>query len=135
MLRKEQMKEARVAKQVKRVWEEGNCKKGKGSRTWKKKIYKEKTIKAEKGSRKRTSGIAGRRGWKKRKVRDDGGRRMMNMTCKHKMKLHPATCPVGARDSFPGGEAARAWSWPLTAIWCRVQEYLELYLNSPSIPS
>jgi len=23
---------------------------------------------------------------------------------------------MGIRDSFPGGKAARAWSWPLTSI-------------------
>jgi hypothetical protein len=29
---------------------------------------------------------------------------------------HPASYPVGTRDSFPGGEAAEAWNWPLTSI-------------------
>jgi hypothetical protein len=31
---------------------------------------------------------------------------------------HPALYPVGTRGSFPGGggEAAGAWSWPLTYI-------------------
>jgi hypothetical protein len=29
---------------------------------------------------------------------------------------HPASYPMGTRGSFPGGEAAGAWSWPLTSI-------------------
>jgi hypothetical protein len=28
---------------------------------------------------------------------------------------HPAFYPVGTGDSFLGGKAARAWSWPLTS--------------------
>jgi hypothetical protein len=34
---------------------------------------------------------------------------------------HPASYPMDARDSFPWGKAAGAWSWPLTSIWCRGQ--------------
>jgi hypothetical protein len=30
-----------------------------------------------------------------------------------------------------GGKAAGAWSWPLTSIYCRGQEYVELYIYSP----
>jgi hypothetical protein len=29
---------------------------------------------------------------------------------------HPASYPMDTRVSFPGGKAARAWSWPLTSI-------------------
>jgi hypothetical protein len=29
---------------------------------------------------------------------------------------HPASYPMGTRDSFPRGKAAGAWSWPLTSI-------------------
>jgi hypothetical protein len=29
---------------------------------------------------------------------------------------HPTSCPMGTRDSLPGGKAAGAWSWPLTSI-------------------
>jgi hypothetical protein len=29
---------------------------------------------------------------------------------------HPASYPMGTRGSFPGGKAARAWSWPLISI-------------------
>jgi hypothetical protein len=43
---------------------------------------------------------------------------------------HPASYPMGTRDSFPGGEAAGAWSWPLTSIQCRGQECAEIYLHS-----
>jgi hypothetical protein len=41
---------------------------------------------------------------------------------------HPASYPMGTRCSFPGGKAAGAWSWPLTSISCRGQEWVELYL-------
>jgi len=29
---------------------------------------------------------------------------------------HPASYPMGTRDSFPGGKVAGTWSWPLTSI-------------------
>jgi hypothetical protein len=29
---------------------------------------------------------------------------------------HPASYPMGIRNSSPGGKAAGAWSWPLTSI-------------------
>jgi len=29
---------------------------------------------------------------------------------------HPTSYLMGTRDSFPGGKATRAWSWPLTFI-------------------
>jgi hypothetical protein len=32
---------------------------------------------------------------------------------------HTASYPMGTRGSFPGGKAARAWSWPLASIQCR----------------
>jgi hypothetical protein len=44
---------------------------------------------------------------------------------------HPAFYPMGAMGAFPGGKAAGAWGWPLTSIWCRGQERMELYLHSP----
>jgi len=31
-------------------------------------------------------------------------------------KHSPASYPMGIAHSFPGGKAARAWSWPLTSI-------------------
>jgi hypothetical protein len=31
-------------------------------------------------------------------------------------EAHPASYPMGTADSFPGGKAAGAWSWPLTSI-------------------
>jgi hypothetical protein len=34
---------------------------------------------------------------------------------------HPASYPRATRGSFPGGEAAGAWSWPLTSIYCQDQ--------------
>jgi hypothetical protein len=44
---------------------------------------------------------------------------------------HPASYPMGTRGSFPGGKAAGAWSLPLTSIWCRGEECVELYLTPP----
>jgi len=32
------------------------------------------------------------------------------------MALVPTQPPMGTGDSFPGGKAARPWSWPLTSI-------------------
>jgi hypothetical protein len=29
---------------------------------------------------------------------------------------HPASYPMDTKESFPGGKAAGAWSWPLTSI-------------------
>jgi hypothetical protein len=42
---------------------------------------------------------------------------------------HPASYIMCTRGSFPGGEAAGTWSWPLTSIQCRGQEWVELYLT------
>jgi len=30
-----------------------------------------------------------------------------------------------------GGRAAGAWNWPLTSIYCRGQECVDLYLHPP----
>jgi hypothetical protein len=49
--------------------------------------------------------------------------------------VYPASYPMGTRGSFPGGKAAGAWSWPLTSIYFRGQEHVELYLHSPNKPS
>jgi hypothetical protein len=49
--------------------------------------------------------------------------------------VHPASYPVGTRGSFPGNKSAEAWSWPLTFIYYRDQECVELYLQSPNTPS
>jgi len=31
-------------------------------------------------------------------------------------EVHPPSYPMDTSVSFPGGEAAAAWSWPLTSI-------------------
>jgi hypothetical protein len=49
--------------------------------------------------------------------------------------VHPASYPMGTRGSYSGGKAAGAWSWTLTSIYCRSQECVELYLQSPNTPS
>jgi hypothetical protein len=36
---------------------------------------------------------------------------------------------LSTRNSFPGVKTAGAWSWLLTVIWCRDQEWMELYLH------
>lgn len=33
-------------------------------------------------------------------------------------------------DSFPGREVASLWSWPVSSIWCRGKEWMELHLHS-----
>jgi hypothetical protein len=33
-------------------------------------------------------------------------------------------------EAFPGGNAAGAWSWPLTSNKCRNQEYMDLHIHS-----
>jgi hypothetical protein len=48
---------------------------------------------------------------------------------------HPSSYQVGIRGSFAGDKAARAWSWPLTYVWCWGQACVELYHHSFSIPS
>jgi hypothetical protein len=35
----------------------------------------------------------------------------------------PASYPIGTESCLPGGKAAMAWSWLLTSILCRGQEY------------
>jgi hypothetical protein len=45
---------------------------------------------------------------------------------------HPASYPMGNRDSFPGDKAAGAWSWSLTSIQCWGQECVQLY-STPRI--
>jgi hypothetical protein len=57
---------------------------------------------------------------------DDGGSRVRfpagagNFSLHHRVQngsgAHQASYPMGTGDSFPGGKAAGAWSWPLTPI-------------------
>jgi hypothetical protein len=74
---------------------------------------------------------------------DDRGSRVWlsvgagNFSLHHRVKngsgAHPASYPIGTRDSFPRGNAVGAWSWPLTSIQCRGQECVELYLQSSNM--
>jgi hypothetical protein len=43
---------------------------------------------------------------------------------------HPASYRMGTGDSFPGGKAAGAWSWPLNSNKYRGQENVDLYIHS-----
>jgi hypothetical protein len=62
-----------------------------------------------------------------------------NLSLHHRVQngsgAHPASYPMVTRDSFRGGKEAGAWSWPITSIQCRGQEWVELYLHSPNTPS
>jgi hypothetical protein len=62
---------------------------------------------------------------------DDRGSRVRfpaeigNFFLRHRVQngseAHPASYPMGNRGSYPGGKAARVWSWPLTTNYCRGQ--------------
>jgi hypothetical protein len=56
-----------------------------------------------------------------------------NFSPHHRVQTGSEAHPTGIRGPFPGGKAARAWSWPLNFIYCR-QERVELYLH-PNTPS
>jgi len=63
------------------------------------------------------------------------GDRRKWLKLKYHSGAHPASYPMGGRDSFQGDKAAVAWSWPLTSIWSRGQECVELYLHFPIRPN
>jgi hypothetical protein len=44
---------------------------------------------------------------------------------------HQTSYPLGTGDSFPEGKVAGAWSWPLTSIQCRGQDWWS-YTSTPS---
>jgi hypothetical protein len=48
---------------------------------------------------------------------------------------HLASYSMGTSGSFPGGKTAGACNWPLTPIYCRGQECVELYLHTLNMPS
>jgi hypothetical protein len=50
-------------------------------------------------------------------------------------QAHPSSYTMGSGGSFLGDEASGAWSWPLTSVWCRGQEYVELHLYTPNTSS
>jgi hypothetical protein len=45
---------------------------------------------------------------------------------------HPASYPMGARDSSSGVKVAGLWSWPLTSIQCRMCGAIPPLPNTPS---
>jgi hypothetical protein len=47
----------------------------------------------------------------------------------------PGVLSNGYQGLLPGSKAARSWSWPLTGIYFRGQECVELYLHSTNKPS
>jgi hypothetical protein len=44
---------------------------------------------------------------------------------------HPASFSMSPGGSFTVGEAAGAWSWPLTYNYCQGQEYVDLFIYTP----
>jgi hypothetical protein len=75
-----------------------------------------------------------RAGWSRVRIPAKAG----NFSLHHRVQTgsgaHPASYPMGTRGSFPGGKAAGAWIWPLTSIWCRGQECVEMYLHCHNTP-
>jgi len=53
----------------------------------------------------------------------------------HRLSGPPSLLSNGYQCSFPSGKAVGAWSWPLTSIYSRGQECVELYLHSHNTPS
>lgn len=49
----------------------------------------------------------------------------------NRSRAHPVSHPTGARGSFPGDKAARAWSSPFISTYCRDWEYMELHISTP----
>jgi len=49
--------------------------------------------------------------------------------------LHSATYITGTGGALSGDRTVRAWSWPLTSIWCQGFECIEIYLHAPYSPS
>jgi hypothetical protein len=47
--------------------------------------------------------------------------------------VHPASYPMGKGGSLPVCKAARAWSWPLTSIYCQGQEWWSYTSTSPYV--
>jgi hypothetical protein len=45
-------------------------------------------------------------------------------------EAHPSSYPVGTGGCSPGGKVTGAWSWPLTSIWYRGQEWWS-YTSTP----
>jgi hypothetical protein len=73
----------------------------------------------------------GTAGWSGIRISSGAG----NFSPHHRVQIssgtHPASYPMATRVSFLGGKVAGAWIWPLTSIYCRGQECVELYLHSP----
>jgi hypothetical protein len=45
-------------------------------------------------------------------------------------RSHPASYPMGAGGSFPGGKAAGEWRWPLTSTSAEVKK-MSIYISTP----
>jgi hypothetical protein len=74
-----------------------------------------------------------RAGWPKNRGLDSWHKKELFASPQRRARLWgpPSHLSNGYRGLFPPGKAARAWSWPLTSIQCRSQEYLDLYIHSP----
>jgi hypothetical protein len=73
-----------------------------------------------------------RAGWSGVRVPGAAGNFSLYHSVKTGSGAHPVSYPMGARGPFPGSKAAGVWSWLFAFIWCQGQEWMELYLRSPS---
>jgi hypothetical protein len=46
-------------------------------------------------------------------------------------EVYPISYSMGTGGSFPGGNAAQAWSWSLISNKRQGQENVDLYIHSP----
>jgi hypothetical protein len=51
-----------------------------------------------------------------------------------RLRCPPSLLSNGYRGLFTRDKATGTWSWPLTSSWCRGQEIVDLYINSPIRP-
>jgi hypothetical protein len=50
-------------------------------------------------------------------------------------RAHPASCTMGTGGPFPGAKRGRGVTLMTHPIWCRGQEWVEIYLLSLQAPS
>jgi hypothetical protein len=68
-------------------------------------------------------------------VRIPAGARTFSSKLPHLLWDSHSLLMNGYRGSFSGGKAAAAWSWPHTSLQCWGEEWVELHLYCPYMPS